>query len=68
MTSSTETSTWSRVQPDGEGPSARDKLASAVIGKDIYVFGGFGPQREDVLLEVCCSSIWVVLRKGGPKV
>ena len=42
-----ESQTWSVVQAEGEAPSPRDKLSSAVIGKDIYVFGGFGPQAED---------------------
>jgi amphiphysin len=45
-----DSKTWSKVDAKGDGPSPRDKLASAVIGDKIYIFGGFGPQNpeEDV--------------------
>ena len=42
-----ECHSWSRVEAQGDGPSPRDKLASAVIGTNIYIFGGFGPQDPD---------------------
>ena len=42
-----EQSRWSKLTASGTGPSPRDKLASAVIGEKIYVFGGFGPKSTD---------------------
>lgn len=42
----TESSTWSKPVTSGSGPSSRDKLASAVIGQNIYYFGGFGPKTS----------------------
>ena len=41
-----ESSTWSKPVTSGSGPSSRDKLASAVIGQNIYYFGGFGPKTS----------------------
>jgi len=37
---------WSQPVTSGTGPSPRDKLASAVIGQNIYYFGGFGPKAS----------------------
>ena len=44
MTSVLETFTWELVPTHGDGPSARDKQGIAVIGSNIYLFGGFGPK------------------------
>ena len=53
-----ETNVWSDVNASGTAPSARDKMASAVIGNDIYIFGGFGPKsaEEEVGRFVLCVS------------
>lgn len=40
---------WSEVSLSGSTPSPRDKMASAVIGENIYIFGGFGPQGMEDL-------------------
>ncbi|ELU06027.1 hypothetical protein CAPTEDRAFT_219898 [Capitella teleta] len=42
-----ESNKWSTLEASGEGPSPRDKLASAVIEDKIYIFGGFGPQLPE---------------------
>ncbi|XP_013407938.1 kelch domain-containing protein 1 [Lingula anatina] len=47
----TETCTWSKVEGKGQCPSPRDKLASAVVGKNVYFFGGFGPKNEEEEVE-----------------
>lgn len=39
-----DTNTWKKLSTEGKCPSSRDKLASATIGDQIYIFGGFGPQ------------------------
>ena len=39
--------TWSLVNAQGLGPSARDKVSSTVIGDKVYIFGGFGPQGTE---------------------
>ena len=39
-----ESRTWSKPVTSGTSPSSRDKLASAVVGQNIYYFGGFGPK------------------------
>lgn len=42
------TSTWVKVDnAAGLCPSPRDKLTSAVVAKDVYFFGGFGPGDDD---------------------
>ena len=49
-----DNSTWSLVDAQGLGPSARDKVCSVVIGNNVYIFGGFGPQgteEEEVSLQ-----------------
>ena len=38
---------WSLVEAEGTCPSPRDKLASGVIGKKMFIFGGFGPKSTD---------------------
>ncbi|XP_064621079.1 uncharacterized protein LOC135483936 [Lineus longissimus] len=43
----TENASWNKVESSGTPPSPRDKLASAVIGKKIYYFGGFGPKQGE---------------------
>ena len=44
---SSETCVWSLVEAEGTCPSPRDKLASGVIGKKMFIFGGFGPKSTD---------------------
>lgn len=39
-----ENNKWTFEVPSGDRPSPRDKLSSCLVGKKIYVFGGFGPR------------------------
>ena len=41
-----ESRMWSKPVTLETGPSPRDKLASAVVGDNIYYFGGFGPKTS----------------------
>lgn len=48
----TSTMKWSKLESNSAAvPSPRDKLASSVIGTDIFYFGGFGPQQNPEGLE-----------------
>lgn len=40
-----DTSTWQEKKSEGTKPSPRDKLQGAVVEKNIYYFGGFGPKQ-----------------------
>lgn len=42
-----ESGVWTKLETQGASPRPRDKLASAVIGEKIYIFGGFGPQGSE---------------------
>lgn len=44
----TDEQRWSAVTGEGTVPSPRDKCACAVIDKQIFFFGGFGPEGMPV--------------------
>jgi len=48
--------TWSKLVTSGTGPSARDKLASAAVGENIYYFGGFGPKTSPAVRHCSCFA------------
>ena len=64
-----ESSTWTKVEASGPGPSPRDKLAAAAIGDKIFCFGGFGPKmpEEEVMNELffLVCLIWQVYPSDG---
>ena len=59
-------STWSLVDAQGLGPSARDKVSSTIIGDKVYIFGGFGPQgTEEESVGFRTEFIFICLKQCG---
>ena len=38
---------WSHPQMKGKIPSARDKHTACLVGRSLYIFGGFGPSNVE---------------------
>ena len=59
---SVETLTWTKLDTaagvTGTGPSARSRHSMASVGSDIYVFGGFGIDGGERMMEVGEGRRW----------
>mgnify|MGYP000497596058 FL=1 len=43
---------WSHPQMKGQVPSARDKHTACLVGRTLYIFGGFGPSNVEEVDEM----------------